>query len=102
MTVRVLVEAQAEAVEAALWYDEKRSGLGYDLLSEVAIALKQIGEVPQSFSRWEPYDGPHEIRRAAMRRFPYSLLFLIDPSEIIVFAVAHGRRQPFYWLDRIS
>ena len=102
MKVRVLVEAQVEAVEAAFWYDKKQSGLGHDFLSEVEIALIRIGEAPQSFSRWEHYEGPQEIRRAAMKRFPYSVIFIPENEESVVVAVAHSRRKPLYWLSRLS
>lgn len=102
MNVRVLVEAQAEAVEASHWYESKRTGLGYEFLSEVAVALQSIPANPQSFAKWESYRGPHDIRRAAMSRFPYGVIFLCREEECLVVAIAHARRHPLYWLDRIA
>ncbi|HKI37123.1 MAG TPA: hypothetical protein VKA46_35040 [Gemmataceae bacterium] len=37
-----------------------------------------------------------------VRRFQYVLYYeIIDPSRVRVFAVAHTRRRPGYWLRRL-
>ena len=40
------------------------------------------------------------IRRSLIRRFPYSLLYRVDPDEIVILAVMHQKRHPAYWLSR--
>ncbi|PIX25714.1 MAG: type II toxin-antitoxin system RelE/ParE family toxin, partial [Deltaproteobacteria bacterium CG_4_8_14_3_um_filter_43_13] len=30
-------------------------------------------------------------------RFPYSIIFSIEPQFILVIAVAHAKRKPGYW-----
>lgn len=35
-----------------------------------------------------------------MNRFPYSVVYRIEHDAILVFAVAHLRRRPGYWIDR--
>jgi hypothetical protein len=41
------------------------------------------------------------MRRFILPSFPYSIVFLELATEVRVIAVAHGRRKPGYWLDRI-
>jgi hypothetical protein len=35
-----------------------------------------------------------------LRRFPYSIVYLLLPEEIRVLAIAHQRRKPGYWSGR--
>lgn len=41
-------------------------------------------------------------RRKLLTRFPYALIYLIDGSDVVVVALAHQRREPFYWADRLN
>src|SRR6476646_7573505 len=42
----------AEGRSAALWYDEQRPGLGDEFIAEVAVALKRVGDAPESHPVW--------------------------------------------------
>jgi hypothetical protein len=42
---------------------------------------------------------PH-FRRRLIHRFPYGLIYRIDPDEIIILATMHPHRHPDYWIDR--
>lgn len=37
-----------------------------------------------------------------MHRFQYAVIYLCRPDESLVIAVAHTRRRPLYWLDRLA
>jgi hypothetical protein len=102
MKLSILREAELESAEAAAWYDDREAGLGDEFLSEVADAIVQIGRDPQSFSRLESYTGRYEIRRCVLQRFPYLIIFVCRPDEAFVVAVAHARRRPMYWLERLE
>ena len=39
---------------------------------------------------------------AACGGFPFRLVYLVQPPELVVVAVAHGRRLPGYWRERLS
>lgn len=41
------------------------------------------------------------IRRRAVRRFPYHLIYLELPDRLQILAVAHDRRRPGYWVGRV-
>jgi hypothetical protein len=34
------------------------------------------------------------------RRFPFYIVFRADDVNVVVFAVAHGKRRPRFWHDR--
>ena len=42
------------------------------------------------------------VRRKSLARFPYSVLYTVDPDVLYIVAVAHQKRRPNYWLRRLS
>lgn len=102
MTFQVLPAALGDAMAAASWYDEQRNGLGDEFLDEFQDALETIRRTPQSLARHEQYSGPDEVRRCILKRFPFAVVFLYRPAELRVVAVAHTRRKPLYWLNRLD
>jgi toxin ParE1/3/4 len=99
---RILPVADLEAVEAAVWYDDQRAGLGDQFLSELEAAFHKIRDSAQACSLLECHSGPHEVRRCLLRRFPYLAISFHRPEETVIIAVSHVRRRPSYWLDRIE
>jgi plasmid stabilization system protein ParE len=100
--LRVLPEARVDSIESALWYHREQAGLGQLLLNEIEFAIQRIGDFPKSYPRWALYDGPDDIRRFFVKRFPYSLIYRYRPEETLIVAVAHMSREPFFWLERIE
>jgi plasmid stabilization system protein ParE len=93
-SIRRHPEAEAELLAAAEWYDDE-AGLGADFLAEVRAFSARITDAPESFP---PDPEIEEVRRARVRRFPYSLVFTVHDEEVFILAVAHVRREPGYWL----
>ncbi len=89
-------EADTEVTEAARFYELQAESLGFSFLEELGLALKRIEGHPKS----APLVGK-EVRRALLRRFPFSLLYVIEPDRIRILAVAHQKRRPNYWLSRL-
>ena len=82
-------EARRELEEAYQWYEEKRQGLGSELLLVVDAAVERIRRAPDI--------GPivyRNVRRVLTRRFPYGIFYVVNPGRITVIAVFHGRRDP--------
>jgi hypothetical protein len=42
------------------------------------------------------------IRRVLLSKFPYAVLFLELADDIRIIAIAHLKREPEYWLNRIK
>lgn len=97
MTHRLIVgeEAEAEALEAAQWYELHAPGLGAELVETIEITLARIAENPLQFP--VVYRG---VRRALMRRFPYGIFFRVHPSHIKIVAIMHHSRDPNRWRGR--
>ena len=62
--------------------------------ADVQEASMRIVEYPQA---WSVYRG--DVRKCLLHRFPYSLLYSIEEDHILVIAVAHQHRRPYYWID---
>jgi toxin ParE1/3/4 len=88
-------EAEADLVEAFNWYEAQRAGLGTEMLFEVHAALGRVQEGPERYP-----SGFRDVRRATVRRFPYSIYFLSVQARIVVLAVLHHRRNPNIWRKR--
>jgi plasmid stabilization system protein ParE len=94
-------EARAELRSAALWYDERRPGLGDEFIAEVSAAFDRIGKGPESYPAWPGTRVRHPlIRKTTVQRFPYVIAFEKHERHLLVLAVAHAKRRPLYWLTR--
>jgi len=102
VTFTVLPEAELEAAEAALWYDDQRPTLGDDFLIELEQAFDLLRRSPANASRLESYGGQHDVRRYLLKRFPYLVIFVHRPEQVVVVAISHARRRPLYWLERLD
>ncbi len=94
-SVRLLLPAEQEMYDAARFYQLQAPGLGDEFLNCVEQALRRIMEAPE---RWPIAHAT--TRRLILSRFPFSLLYRIDPDEIVILAVMHQKRRPSYWLSR--
>ena len=93
-------EADRELEEAVRWYEARRSGLGAELLAAVDITLEQIVHFPATGSPVPKVPAELPVRRRAVEKFPYYVVYLETTSAIRVLAFAHTRRRPGYWLTR--
>jgi hypothetical protein len=88
-------EVSAEFLGAVAYYEERQSGLGLDLALEVQAAIRNVVAFPQA---WPVIEG--EIHRCLVHRFPFGILYTIEPDEIWILAVMHLHREPDYWKHR--
>jgi len=97
MTPRFIVRPHAEAdvAEAFDWYERRSPGLGMEFLRAVDVTFAIIVRTPHLFPQVEK-----TVRRALLRRFPYSVFFVAQPDSISVLAVMHAHRHPHRWLSR--
>ena len=89
--------------EAADHYDSRREGLGDVFLDAVLARAEAVARRPGIAHR-EP-DAPADLdaRRVRLGRFHCKLIFLVQsPERMLLIAVAHDKREPGYWHDRIG
>ena len=94
-------EAVTELADAAVWYESRSRGLAGKFLQEFETVLRLIESRSASFPRILDTSPELNIRRALLPRLPYASIFIELPSEIRIVAVAHVKRRPGYWLNRI-
>ena len=101
-SVRFEPEALLELSHAVNWYEDRRSGLGADFLRAVDAAAHSIAQQRILGLRLPGLDSSSTVRRVAVPRFPYQVVFQVVDEVVRVLAVAHDRRRPGYGADRIT
>ena len=89
--------AEAEFLESVGFYESKVSGLGEAFIAEVETAINLICEAPKQ----REIECKPNIRRASLHRFPFTLIYREKELIVQFLAVAHDRRRPQYWLNRL-
>ncbi len=97
MTYELHPEAEAELSNAALHYAKQASkGIAlaflaeFERVAEVLESNQQLGTKSKAGLRVYPF-----------RRFPYSIVYREAASGPYIYAVAHQRQEPGYWLTRV-
>jgi toxin ParE1/3/4 len=99
--VRFEDEADAEYRLAGRWYEERREHLGIEFFDAVDAAVDQIVAMPRAGGLVPRVPSELTVRRRAVSRFPYHVIYLETPTEIRILAIAHDRRKPGYWHARL-
>lgn len=98
MTLPVVLrdEASAEFDDGFDWYDAKEIGLGPAFASEVKIVFDRIAANPLMHGIVRA-----DIRKAIVKRSPYSVFYRPHADRIEVIAVFHSSRDPADWHSRV-
>ncbi len=88
--------ARKDIAEAQDWYRREGPALAASFREEIERQLARILRRPTQFPL-----ARADVRRAKLRRFPYSLLFRVMPDAIYVIACFHSSRDPNVWLRRL-
>jgi toxin ParE1/3/4 len=99
--VRLAREARAELQEAARRYAEQRPELRTEFLAAIDEAMDRVVRLARHLGSPPGIDPALGVKRVFVKRFPFSIYFLELPTRFRVLAVAHARRRPFYWADRL-
>jgi hypothetical protein len=81
--------AEAEIATAQDWHDRRIPGLGAEFVAAVKRVVAAIAENP--FQYHVVWKG---CRRAALRRFPYLVIYVVSDGVVRVIACIHGQRGP--------
>ena len=88
-------DARAEFLTSIRYYEDCQPDLGRRFRSAVEASVHRIAETP---FRYRVFHAP--FRRYLLPKFPFAIIYSIEPDHIRVIAVAHTRRKPGYWLSR--
>jgi plasmid stabilization system protein ParE len=89
-------EAEADIVDASIWYDRQSKIVRENFLSTLYATLNVIERHPLQY---QTFFG--QVRRVMVRGFPYALLYLVSDDVVNVLACFHTSRDPKRWQDRI-
>lgn len=87
--------AQAELDDAFDWYERQRPGLGVAFLAAAQDAFDRIAAMPLAHGLIF-----QDTRCALVRRYPYSVFYKIEPNQVVVLSVFHGKHDPRIWQGR--
>jgi plasmid stabilization system protein ParE len=93
--VTFLPAAEQDYQEALAWYQARSVQAAAGFEAAVEVALQRIADAPES----SPL-GDDRHRFYVLRRYPYSVIYRVEPGGVLVVAVAHARRSPSYWHGR--
>ena len=97
MKIDVLEVARQEFDEAFEYYESRHEGLGEKFRTAVREQVQKIASQPDALILIRP-----GIRKCLGSRFPYDLIYQKLGDGILVLALAHRKRRPLYWQDRIK
>jgi hypothetical protein len=92
---RFIAAARLEFLSEVIYYSDTEAGLGARFSVAVEEATVRALAFPSSGS---PYRS--NTRRVLVNGFPFSLVYRPEPGGIVIFAVAHHARRPYYWQSR--
>ncbi|MHA1521467.1 MAG: type II toxin-antitoxin system RelE/ParE family toxin [Promethearchaeota archaeon] len=83
---------------SAEYYNQKVPGLGYDFLVEIEESINIIQKNPRRWKFINDY-----IQKYNLRRFPFSIHYNYNElaNKIIIVSIAHQKRLPGYWRNRV-
>lgn len=81
--------AEVDLAVAADWYDARVPGLGRLLIEAVHALLNSLPEFPEKHPL--AFDT---TRKAVLRRFPYSVVYRLEPTAIQILGVLPNRADP--------
>lgn len=98
MTFSLSIRAGAarDIADAHAWYEAENEGLGSEFLDALQLVFSRVVGAPERFPIVRA-----DVRRALLRRFPYSVYFRVVGCELRVLAVVHQSRNPVGWQRRI-
>jgi toxin ParE1/3/4 len=87
--------AEEEFKEAHAWYEARQQGLGNEYARSVDACVQIIRRHPEAFPIVHK-----NVRQGVLRRFPYSVLYIVAPARVVIISVFHSSRDPRIWKRR--
>ncbi len=83
--------------ESFAWYAQESPDTALRFLDAVENAYERIADHPSRFPRFS-----RNTRRLVLQAFPFSVIYRQLETDIQIIAVAHHKRRPGYWKNRID
>ena len=90
-------DAEAEFLAAFQWYWDRNHETANAFDDAVMAA---IGLIRRNPSAWPPY--LHGTQKFVVQKFPYNIAYREKHERLEIIALAHQRRRPGYWANRLA
>ncbi|HEY4062384.1 MAG TPA: type II toxin-antitoxin system RelE/ParE family toxin [Puia sp.] len=84
-------EAVIDMQKAFEWYEERRAGLGFEMIEEIEDGLERLTKHPQHYTAIN-----QKYRRLRIKRFPFLIVYEIENMKVIIVAVRRTSQEPKY------
>ena len=88
--------ARQDILGAYEWYAAQSQQVADGFYEELLPALDRIQDWPNLYPA-----NLHGTKRLVLSRYPFSIIYRELPDEIQIIAVAHAKRRPSYWANRV-
>ena len=95
MRARFIAAARLEFLAEVIYHNEAQPGLGERFAAAVEAATARALAFPLSGS-----PSRSNTRKIVVNAFRFSIFYRPESDGIVIFAVAHHSRRPFYWQTR--
>lgn len=93
--VRLSDRAELDLIEARRWYRGNAPHVGQRFRRSIRETLGRIATRPTLYAAVH-----RDIRRAPVRRFPYSIFYRFAGERVLVIGILHDSRNPETWQSR--
>ena len=90
--------AERELDDAVAYLEAARLSAARKFQASIRSALERIRDMPLMYGKVEGT----ECRECLLLKYSYSIIYAVRKTELVVVAVAHAKRQPGYWVDRLT
>ena len=87
--------AETDLEEISDWYDQKRAGLGQDVLDDISFCFDEIKTNPKRYPIVYA-----DIREGVASQFPYCVYYRTLKTRTVIIGVIHTARDPAVWQSR--
>ena len=95
--IEFLPEARLEFDDAVRSYASRDRAVSLAFIAEVDYAIERILQNPRQFPA--THAG---CRKCLLKRYPYAAIFYQSDESLVVVAIAHLKRRPKYWSERLG
>lgn len=95
--LQIKEEAKKEIIEATHWYAQITKGLEIKFIYQLENVINTIRNNPKIYKRVYKH-----FRQAALKKFPYVVLYEYEASDIIIYSVFHAKQNPDKKIKRLG
>ncbi len=96
-TLQIKEEAKNEIIGAAHWYAQITKGLEIRFIYQLETVISIILNNPKTYKRVYKH-----FRQAALKKFPYVVVYQQEANTIIIYSVFHAKQNPDKKIKRLK